>query len=76
MGPKSTTEWQDDQVCAGLKQVTDGYIHGIQDIWDKYASTENWDFTFVEAKNTFNEIYCIGIIWNFVIYGHPKLLLF
>ena len=28
-------ESQDGQLCAGLKAVIDGAVHGVQDVWDE-----------------------------------------
>ena len=41
-------------MCAGLKAVTDAVVHGIQDIWDKTLTMEDWGFLIVDAKNAFN----------------------
>ena len=27
--------FHDDQMCAGLKAIIDGKIHGVQSLWDK-----------------------------------------
>ena len=34
-GPEATMTCQDDQLCAGLKELIDGVIHGVQDLWEK-----------------------------------------
>ena len=43
-GLEATMAYQDDQLCAGIKAGIDGTIYGIQDLWDKNASTEEWFF--------------------------------
>ena len=55
---------QDDQLCAGLKAGIDGAIHGVQALWDENSSTEEWDFLLVDAKNAFNEINQVGMLWS------------
>ena len=52
------------QLCAVLKSVIDGDVHGVQDIWGASSSTDNCIFLLVDGKNTFNEINRIGIIWK------------
>ena len=42
-------EYQDDQLCAGLKAVIDSAIHGVQDIWYKNSTTEDWGFLLVDT---------------------------
>ena len=63
-GPKSTSECTDDQICAGFKAVINGYVHGVQAIWGKNSSTEDWGFLLVYAKNVFNEINQIRMLWR------------
>ena len=62
--PESTMLCQDDQLCAGLKAGIDGAIHGVQALWDKNLSTEEWDFLFVDANNAFNKINRVGMLWT------------
>ena len=64
-GPEATISWQDDQLCAGLKEVIDGAIHRVQDLWDKNLTTEDCGFLLVDAKNAFNSINRDGMFWNF-----------
>ena len=63
-GPEATTAWHDDQMCAGLKSGIDGAIHGVQSLWDKNSSTEEWGFLLVDAKNAFNGINRVGMLWT------------
>ena len=42
--PEATMACQDDQLCAGIKAAIDGAIHGVQALWDRNSSTEEWDF--------------------------------
>ena len=65
-GPKATNACQDNHLCAGLKAGTYGDVHGVQDIWDNNLSTENWDDLIVDARNAFNEINCVGIMWTVI----------
>ena len=51
-------------MCARLKTGINGVVHGIQAIWDKNLTAEDWGFLFVDAKNTFNEINQIGMLWT------------
>ena len=41
---EATMVFQYDQICAGLKEGIDGSIHGVQDLWGKNSSTEEWGF--------------------------------
>ena len=54
---------QDDQMCAGLKAGIDGAIYGVQDLWDKKLTTEDWGFLLVDANNAFNEINRVEMLW-------------
>ena len=55
-GLEETMEFQDDQLCAGIKPGIDGPVHRVQAIWDEKLTTEDWGFLLVEAKNVFNNI--------------------
>ena len=44
MGPEATMACQDEQLCYGLKVGINGAIHGVQSLWDKHSSTEEWVF--------------------------------
>ena len=37
--PEATITCQDKHLCAGLKAVIDGAVHGVQYIWDKNLTT-------------------------------------
>ena len=63
-GPESTIACQDDQIWAGLKSVIDGAVHMVQTIWDTKSTTEDWGFLLVDAKNAFNYINQIGMLWT------------
>ena len=55
---------QDDQLCALLKVGIDGAIHGAQTLWGENLTSEDWGFFLVDAKNTFNEINRVGMLWT------------
>ena len=55
---------QDDKICAGLKAGVDGAVHGVQAIWDENLTMEDLIFLLVDAKNAFNEINRIGMLWT------------
>ena len=63
-GPEATMACQDDQLHAGLKAGIDGVIHGVQALWDKKSTMEDWGFLLVDAKNAFNEINRVGLLWT------------
>ena len=63
-GPKSTNTCQDDQICSRLNAGLDGVVHLVQSIWDANFSTEDWRFLLVDAKDDFNEINRIVMIWK------------
>ena len=54
--PEATMACQDDQMCDRLKARIDGTVHGIQAIWDKNLTTEDWGYVLVDTKKLFNEI--------------------
>ena len=64
-GSEATNGCQDDQLCASLKAIIYGSIHGVQDIWDNKPATTYWIFLLVDAKTLFNEINQIGMLWTF-----------
>ena len=41
----------------------DRAIHGVQALWDENSSTEGWYFLLVDAKNAFNNINLVRMIW-------------
>ena len=55
---------QDDQLCAGLNAGFDGAIHEVQALWGENSTTEDWGFFLVDAKNTFNNINRVGMLWT------------
>ena len=54
--PEATMAYQYDQMCAGIKSVIDGAVHGVQPIWDEKLTTEDCGFLLIDAKNAFNRI--------------------
>ena len=60
--PEATMACQDDHMCAGLKSVIDGAIHGVQALWDENLTTEDCGFLLVDAKNAFSEIKLVGML--------------
>ena len=64
MGPEATMVCQGDQLCAGLKAGIEGAIHGVQALWDKNLSMDEWSFFLIDAKNSFNNIHRVRIIWT------------
>ena len=55
---------QDDQLCVGIKAEIDDAIHGVHALWDENSSTEEWGFLLVDAKNVFNKINRVGMLWT------------
>ena len=49
-GLEATMACQDDHLCAGLKEGINGVIHGVQALWDKNLSAEEWGFFLVDAN--------------------------
>ena len=56
---------QYDQLCARLKALIDGLVHSVQALWDENLTTENWVFLLVDAKNAFNDINRVRMMWIF-----------
>ena len=63
MGPEATVACKNDQLCDRLKTISGGVIHGVQALWYKKLSTEEGVFLLVDAKNAFNEINRVGMLW-------------
>ena len=53
-----------DHICARLNAGIDDKTHGVQYLWDENSTTEEWGFFIVDAKNTFNEINRVGMLWT------------
>ena len=43
-GPEANITCQDDQLCAGLKDVIDGAIHRVQALWEENCLWRNGDY--------------------------------
>ena len=54
--PEDTMAFQDDQQCTRLKSGIGSAVHKVQAIWDEKSTTEDWVFLLIYAKNAFNEI--------------------
>ena len=54
---------RDGQICTGLELEIDGWVHGVQSTREANLTEEKWDFLLVDAKNAFNNINKIGILW-------------
>ena len=65
IGHEYTMLYQDNQLFAGIKAGTEGTVHGVQYIWDKKLTTEESGFSLVDARNAFNEINRVGMLWTF-----------
>ena len=65
MGPEATNSCQYDHICAGLKAGIDSTVHGVRDICDADLFTDDLVFKIVGAKNYFDEIKHIGMLWIF-----------
>ena len=63
-GPEATNVCHDDQLCDSLKSGVDGYVHGFQAILCGKSSTEDWGLLPVDAKNVFNKINGIEMLWT------------
>ena len=64
MGSKATNACQYDQLCAGLKSRIGGAVYRVQAIWYANLFTEDWGFLLIVAKNAFNEINQIIMLWT------------
>ena len=49
-GIEVTIAFQDDHLCAGLKEVIGRAVHRVQDIWGSTFTTKHWVFLIVDAK--------------------------
>ena len=57
--PKLSIACQDDQLCAGLKVVIDGAVHGVQSIWETKLTTKDWVFLLVDFKKPLSLFPCL-----------------
>ena len=57
--------FQDVQMCAVLKVVIYGTVHGVQAIWDEKLTTEDWEFFLLDAKSAFKKINQVIMLWTF-----------
>ena len=55
---------QCDHLSAGIKVVINSTVHRVQDIWDKSLTTQDWGSLPVDAKNVFNDINRVGMLWT------------
>ena len=49
-GSEATRVCQDGKLCARLKAVIDGTVHGVQAIWYTNSTKEDWGFMIVDTK--------------------------
>ena len=64
MGPEATSACQDDHFCSGIKSGIYGTFHKVQVICDTRSTTEDWEFLVTDAKNAFNKISYIEMLWK------------
>ena len=62
-GPESTHACEDEQLCTILISGINGVVHGVQYIWDANYTKENWGFLLIDARDAFNEINLIIMLW-------------
>jgi hypothetical protein len=53
-----------DNLCGGLEGGVDGAIHSAQAMWDMHHMEEDWGFPLIEARNVFNELEWMMMLWN------------
>ena len=61
--PEANHTYKDGQLCAVLKAVMDGAVHGVQYIWYTNSTDKNWGFLLINANNAVDEINRIGMLW-------------
>ena len=64
-GPEETIAYQDEQLCAVLKAGIDGTFHGVQYIWDKNSTMEDWRLLILDPNNALNDINQVGMLLVF-----------
>jgi hypothetical protein len=52
-----------DQLCAGLESGIEGAIHAMNQQWELHKAEEEWGFLLIDAKNAFNELNRIVMLW-------------
>ena len=63
-GSEATHTCRDDHICPGFKAGIDRELHRVQYIWESNLTEEKWIFLLVDAKNKFNEINRIEMLWT------------
>ena len=63
-GSEATHTCRDDHICPGFKAGIDRELHRVQYIWESNLTEEKWIFLLVDAKNKFNEINRIAMLWT------------
>ena len=61
--PDATHSCKDGQLCAVLKVVIDVEVHWVRSIWGSNSTKENEDILLIDAKNSFNEMNHIRMLW-------------
>ena len=63
-GPAAKDACGADQLCAGLSAGIEGAIHGMSQTWTESDAIDRWGFLLVDARNAFNEINRISMLWT------------
>eukprot|EP00957_Ditylum_brightwellii_P117668 8975716-Ditylum_brightwellii.AAC.1 len=52
------------QLCGGLRSGIEGGIHAMSDLWDDYGEEDGWGILLVDARNAFNELNRMSMLWH------------
>eukprot|EP00957_Ditylum_brightwellii_P084528 6427479-Ditylum_brightwellii.AAC.1 len=52
------------QLCAGHWLDIEEGIHKMDDLWGDFGDDENWGILLVDARNAFNKLNCMAMLWH------------
>jgi hypothetical protein len=70
-GNEVTMNCKTDNLCGGLDGGIDGAIHAARAMWGAHHTEEDWVFLLIDARNAFNELDRMMMLWN-VQHGWPS----
>ncbi|HEY9815494.1 MAG TPA: hypothetical protein V6D20_06805, partial [Candidatus Obscuribacterales bacterium] len=63
-GPSATEVCGVDQLCVGLQAGIEGAVHAASQFWKEHATDDDFGFLCIDAKNAFNEMNRVTMLWT------------